>query len=163
MTIWAFTHANNKQLVQTTILANYEFPSQEREADGPITNQAAIDLWHQKDVSVRNYILATLEQSQKQNLYGIPTAREMWLNISTQYTTRADEIEGQLLQDMWSYKYDPGKEKKNFDFNWTIWLFKVCLHIRCLYRSFGLYRMDFDQTIDAPYLTLATSHFKQLI
>jgi hypothetical protein len=36
----------------------------------------------------------------------------MWLNISTQYTTRADEIEGQLLQDMWSYKYDPGKEKK---------------------------------------------------
>ena len=98
-------------------LANYEFPSQEREADGPITNQAAIDSWHQKDVSVRNYILATLEQSQKQNLYGIPTAREMWLNISTQYTTRADEIEGQLLQDMWSYTYDPGKEKKTLNYN----------------------------------------------
>nr|CAH0110709.1 unnamed protein product [Daphnia galeata] len=85
-------------------------PIEEREADGPITNQAAIDSWHQKDVSVRNYILATLEQSQKQNLYGIPTAREMWLNISTQYTTRADEIEGQLLQDMWSYKYDPARD-----------------------------------------------------
>ena len=41
----------------------------------------------------------------------------MWLNISTQYTTRADEIEGQLLQDMWSYKYDPGKEKKTLHYN----------------------------------------------
>jgi hypothetical protein len=46
----------------------------------------------------------------------------MWLNISTQYTTRADEIEGQLLQDMWSYKYDPGKEKKNIELQFTLQL-----------------------------------------
>jgi hypothetical protein len=47
---------------------------------------------------------------EKQNLYGIPTAGEMWLNISTQYTTRADKINGQLQQDMWSFKYDPAKD-----------------------------------------------------
>lgn len=61
-----------------------------------------------KDVTCRNYILATSEQTQKQTLYGLATAREMWLKIATQYAARADDLEHVYYQQMYDIKYDPG-------------------------------------------------------
>jgi hypothetical protein len=59
------------------------YPIQHRDANNAITNQAAIDLWNQKDIIIRNSIFFSIDSNQKQNLYGLPTAREMWVKIST--------------------------------------------------------------------------------
>jgi hypothetical protein len=68
-------------------------PIQARNADNAITNQAAIDLWNQKDIIIRNSSLISIGSSQKKNLYGLPTAREMWVRISTLFAAQAYEIE----------------------------------------------------------------------
>lgn len=73
-----------------------------------ITNQAAIDLWNQQDITIRNAILISIDSSQKQNLYGLPTAREMWLKISTLFAAQADEIEQQLITRIFNYQHNPG-------------------------------------------------------
>ncbi len=44
-----------------------------------------------------------MEANQKQNLYGIPTARQMWLKIISHYASRAEEIENQHIQEIFSY------------------------------------------------------------
>ncbi|EFX65810.1 hypothetical protein DAPPUDRAFT_264195 [Daphnia pulex] len=58
-----------------------------------VTIQVAIDAWLLRDVTCRNYILSTNEQNQKKNLYGLLTAREMWLKIETQYASNAADLE----------------------------------------------------------------------
>ncbi len=73
-----------------------------------VTNQAAIDSWYHKDVTIRNYILASMEQSQKQNLYGMSSASDMWLKIISLYASRPEDIEHQYIQEMYDYKYDAG-------------------------------------------------------
>ncbi len=81
---------------------------QNRDANNAITNQAAIDLWNQQDITIRNSILISIDPSQKQNLYGLPTAREMWLKISTLFAAQADEIEQQLITRIFNYQHNPG-------------------------------------------------------
>lgn len=56
-----------------------------------VTNQDDIYTWKQRDVTCRNILLATTESSQKQNLYGLQTAKQMWDTITAQYQTRAEE------------------------------------------------------------------------
>ena len=73
-----------------------------------VTNQAAIDAWLLRDVTCRNYILATNEQNQKKNLYGLLTAREMWLKIETQYASNAADLENNCLTSLYNFKYDSG-------------------------------------------------------
>ncbi|EFX80232.1 hypothetical protein DAPPUDRAFT_244035 [Daphnia pulex] len=98
-----------KHLIEPTadgdILAR---PNVARNADNAITNQAAIDLWNQKDIIIRNSILISIDSSQKQNLYGLPTAREMWVKISTLFAAQADEIEQQLITRIFNYQHNPG-------------------------------------------------------
>ena len=74
-----------------------------------VTNQPLIDAWLNKDVTIRNCILASMEPDQKQNLYGIPTTREMWLKVTSHYASRAEEIENQYIQEIFTFKYDPSK------------------------------------------------------
>lgn len=74
-----------------------------------MVNQAAIDAWQLRDITCRNYILATNEQGQKKNIYGLFTAREMWLKIETQYASNAADIENNCLTSLYNYKHDPGK------------------------------------------------------
>jgi hypothetical protein len=86
------------------------YPIQDRDANNAITNQAAIDLWNQKDIIIRNSIFISIDSNQKQNLYGLPTAREMWVKISTLFAAQADEIEQQLITRIFSYRHNPGKD-----------------------------------------------------
>jgi hypothetical protein len=65
-----------------------------------------------KDITVRNYILATTEPILKQTLYGIPTAREMWLKMANQYAARAGDLEHVYYQHMYDIKYDAGTHFK---------------------------------------------------
>ncbi len=71
-----------------------------------VTNQTAIDAWLLRDVTYRNFILATNEQNQKKNLYGLLTAREMWLKIETQYALNAADLENNCLTSPYNFKYD---------------------------------------------------------
>jgi hypothetical protein len=73
-----------------------------------VTNQAAIDAWLLRDVTCRNCILATNEQNQKKNLYGLLTAREMWLKIETKYASNAADLENNCLACLYNFKYDSG-------------------------------------------------------
>lgn len=66
-----------------------------------------------KDITVRNYILATTEPILKQTLYGIPTAREMWLKMANQYAARAGDLEHVYYQQMYDIKYDADKGIRN--------------------------------------------------
>jgi hypothetical protein len=75
-----------------------------------VTNQAAIDRWKKRDVTCRNYIMATNEPSQKKNIYGLSTAREMWLKIETQYASNAADLEANCLTSLYNFKHDPGKD-----------------------------------------------------
>ena len=75
-----------------------------------VTNRAAIDRWKKKDVTCRNYIMATNEPSQKKNIYGLSTAREMWLKIETQYASNAADLEANCLTSLYNFKHDPGKD-----------------------------------------------------
>jgi hypothetical protein len=52
--------------------------------------------------------LISIDPSQKQNLYGLPTAREMWVKISTLFAAQADEIEQQLITRIFNYQHNPG-------------------------------------------------------
>nr|CAH0112875.1 unnamed protein product [Daphnia galeata] len=70
------------------------------------TNKVDIDAWKIKDITMRNYILATTEPILKQTLYGIPTAREMWLKMANQYAARAGDLEHVYYQQMCDIKYD---------------------------------------------------------
>ena len=54
--------------------------------------------------------MISVHSGQKQNLYGLPTASEMWTKISTLFASQADEIEQQLITSIFSYRYDPGKD-----------------------------------------------------
>lgn len=60
--------------------------------DGVILNHDEINIWKQRDVTCRNIILATSEPNQKQNLYGLETAKEMWDAIAAQYAARAEDL-----------------------------------------------------------------------
>jgi hypothetical protein len=62
---------------------------------------------------MRNYILATTEPILKQTLYGIPTAREMWLKMANQYAARAGDLEHVYNQQMYDMKYDRRYTFKN--------------------------------------------------
>ena len=73
-----------------------------------ITNQAAIDNWNQRDVTCRNILLATTDQNQKQNLYGLQTAKMMWDAIAAQYAANADDLETQYVQSLYDFKFDTG-------------------------------------------------------
>lgn len=75
-----------------------------------VTNQAAIDRWKKRDVTCRNYIMVTNEPSQKKNIYGLSTAREMWLKIETQYASNAADLEANCLTSLYNFKHDPGKD-----------------------------------------------------
>lgn len=63
-----------------------------------------------KDVTVQNYILATTDPILKQTLYGISTAREMWLKMANQYAARAGDLEHVYYQQMYDIKYDAGTD-----------------------------------------------------
>ena len=76
--------------------------------NGVVTNQAARQLWLLRDVTCRNYILATNEPNQKRNLYGLATAREMWTKIETQYASNASDIETSCLMGIYQIKFDQG-------------------------------------------------------
>ena len=104
-----------RQRVQTRLhpfkdlkISNYPFQERDANNANAITNQAAIDLWDQQDIIIRNSILMSIEPSQKQNLYGLPTAREMWTKIGSLFAAQADEIEQQLITSFFSYQYNPG-------------------------------------------------------
>lgn len=84
------------------------YPIQARDANNAITNQAAIDPLNQKDIIIRNSILISIDSSQKQNFYGLPTAKEMWVKISTLFVAQADEIEQQLITRIFNYQHNPG-------------------------------------------------------
>ncbi|KZS10552.1 Uncharacterized protein APZ42_024954 [Daphnia magna] len=73
-------------------------------------NQLEIDAWHLKDVTCRNYILATNKPMQKQSLYGCLTAKEMWRKMQTQYVERADDLEHTYHQQLCDIKHDSGKD-----------------------------------------------------
>ena len=88
----------------------YLFISASQNEEG--NNQADIDAWKMKDITVRNYILATTEPILKQTLYGIPTAREMWLKMANQYAARAGDLEHVYYQHMYDIKYDAGTHFK---------------------------------------------------
>ena len=74
-----------------------------------------------KDITVQNYIPATTEPILKQNLYGIPTAREMWSKMPNQYAARAGDLEHVYYQHMYDIKYDAGTHFKIvLFFHWKI-------------------------------------------
>ena len=75
-----------------------------------VTNQTAIDRWKKRHVTCRKYIMATNEPSQKKNIYGLSTAREMWLKIETQYASNAADLEANCLTSLYNFKHEPGKD-----------------------------------------------------
>ena len=66
-----------------------------------------IEAWKVRDITCRNYILASTHQSQKILLYPCTTAREMWVKLSSQHAARADDPIHQRWQELYDYKYDP--------------------------------------------------------
>jgi hypothetical protein len=60
------------------------------------------------DIIIRNSILFSIDSSQKQNLYGLPIAREMWVKISTLFAAQADEIEQQIITRIFNYQHNSG-------------------------------------------------------
>jgi hypothetical protein len=70
---------------QTLINLFFFHLSSQTLVNGIVTNQASMDQWKKRDVTCRNYIMATNEPSQKKNIYGLASGREMLLNIETQY------------------------------------------------------------------------------
>ena len=95
---YQFTHSNSfiisvfKQIIEADVIAN----------------QNAIDAWNQRDVTCRNILLATTEPNQKQNLYGLQTAKMMWDAIAAQYAANADDLETQYVQSLYDFKFDIG-------------------------------------------------------
>jgi hypothetical protein len=43
-------------------------------------------------------------------VYGLSTAREMWLKIETQYASNAADLEANCLTSLYNFKHDPGKD-----------------------------------------------------
>ncbi|XP_032798408.1 uncharacterized protein LOC116935156 [Daphnia magna] len=54
--------------------------------------------------------MATKEPSQKKNIYGLATGREMWLKIETQYASNAADLEANCLTSLYNFKHDPRKD-----------------------------------------------------
>nr|CAH0098495.1 unnamed protein product [Daphnia galeata] len=82
--------------------------------ENAITNQANIDAWRMRDITCRNYILATTDQSQKILLYPCTTAREMWVKLTSQHAARADDTIHQRWQELYDYKYDSEKNVTSY-------------------------------------------------
>lgn len=78
------------------------------DANNVIVNQEVIETWKQRDVTCRNILLATTEPSQKQNLYGLETAKQMWDAIAAQYAARAEDLEHNYLKNLYDFKFDNG-------------------------------------------------------
>jgi len=88
-----------------------------------VTNSIARQSWRQRDVTCRSYILATNEPSQKRNIYGLPTAREMWLKIESQYALNAADIESTCLLTLYHLKHDAGTKINILSTTYTIYIY----------------------------------------
>lgn len=59
-------------------------------------------------MTCRNILLATTEPTQKQNLYGLETSKEMWDTIAAQYAARAEDLEHSYIQNLYDFKFQEG-------------------------------------------------------
>ncbi|KAK4017679.1 hypothetical protein OUZ56_033376 [Daphnia magna] len=86
----------------------------ETRVDNAVTNQVDINAWRMRDITCRNYILATTDQSQKILLYPCVTAREMWVKLISQHAARADDTIHQRWQELYDFKYDSEKNVTSY-------------------------------------------------
>jgi hypothetical protein len=83
------------------------FVSQALNAEGVVTNRAAIAAWHVKDVLARGYLIATIESQQQRSLINCTTANQMWVRLSAQYLRNAVENRHVLQARFFEYRYKP--------------------------------------------------------
>ena len=60
-------------------------------ADGDITNEAAVKNWKLQDNTAQCFIAATIEQNKLRTLMTCKSARDMWQRLTSQYEQTAAE------------------------------------------------------------------------
>ncbi|XP_057371746.1 uncharacterized protein LOC130692629 [Daphnia carinata] len=75
---------------------------------GDVTNTAEITAWYEKDIVVRNYISATVEDSINEMLMNCKTSHEMWVRLLAQHQKNSAENLLLVQQQFFDYKYVEG-------------------------------------------------------
>lgn len=79
-------------------------------ADGDITNEAAVKKWKLQDNTAQCFIAATIEQDKLRTLMTCKSARDMWLRLTSQYEQTAAENKYFLQQRFYEYKFQDGHD-----------------------------------------------------
>jgi hypothetical protein len=78
--------------------------------DGAVVNQDIIVEWQRRDITARNYLIATIETQQQRSLVNCRSANDMWVRLSTQHIQNAVENQHAMQQQFFEYKYKSGND-----------------------------------------------------
>ena len=72
-----------------------------------MTNQAAIDKWHEDDNLATYYLFNTCNEQQKQTLLTCATAHSIWTSLTSRFQQNTAERRNSLLQTFLTYTFNP--------------------------------------------------------